>query len=232
LKFHWLSIFLVFISLSYCQNKKSLSHKPLVPGKEQKDSLKKVLPVLKDSDWVELKSLDSSFVYDLRYATTRNFVHKKMYPCAKCYVRYVVAKALVAIQKELKAKQLRLKVYDCYRPGKVQQELWQIKPDPHYVANPKTGSMHNRGVAVDVTIVDKNGHELDMGTTFDYFGKKAYHSYKKLPKHVLKNRLFLKKIMQKYRLEPITTEWWHYSYRLKEYPIENWIWPCPLKKLP
>jgi D-alanyl-D-alanine dipeptidase len=100
-------------------------------------------------------------------------------------------------------------------------------PDPHYVANPKNGSMHNRGVAVDLTIVDKNGKELDMGTPFDYFGKKAYHAYRKLPDTVKKNRLFLKNLMQKYGLEPITSEWWHYSYRKKTYPVENWVWQCP-----
>jgi len=180
----------------------------------------------KFDQWVELKSLDSSFVYDIRYATTRNFVHKKMYPCSKCYLRPVVAQALYKIQQELKKKGWRLKLFDCYRPGKIQWELWQIKPDPHYVADPRKGSMHNRGVAVDVTIVDQNGKELDMGTPFDYFGKKAYHSYQKLPDTVLKNRLFLKNLMQKYHMEPITSEWWHYSYRLKEFPIENWIWQC------
>ena len=87
--------------------------------------------------------------------------------------------------------------------------------------------MHNRGLAVDLTIVDKNGKELNMGTPFDYFGKKAYHAYKKLPDTVLKNRQFLKNLMKKYDLEPITSEWWHYSYRKKEFPIEQWIWKCP-----
>lgn len=176
--------------------------------------------------WIELKSLDSSFVYDLRYATTNNFVHKKLYPCAKCFVRPEVAKALLNIQKELKNRGLSLKLFDCYRPGKVQKELWKIMPNPSYVANPKNGSMHNRGVAVDLTIVDQNGKELDMGTPFDYFGKKAYHSYKKLPDTVLKNRLLLKKLMQKHKLEPIKSEWWHYSYRQKEYPVEQWVWEC------
>jgi len=178
-------------------------------------------------DIVELKTLDSSFVYDIRYATTNNFVGKQMYPCPKCYVRPVVAKALLEIQKELKKQGLRLKLFDCYRPGKVQQALWNIKPDPRYVADPKKGSMHNRGAAVDVTIVDKNGKELDMGTTYDFFGKKAHHSYKKLSDTVIKNRLFLKNLMQKYDLEPITTEWWHYSYRKKDFPIEYKIWKCP-----
>ena len=188
---------------------------------------KKKIVKIKDSDWVEMHSLDSSFVYDIRYATTNNFVHKKMYPCAKCYVRRIVAVALMKIQKELKKKHLRLKFFDCYRPGKVQQALWNMRPDPRYVANPKSGSMHNRGLAVDLTIVDQNGKELDMGTPYDYFGKKAYHAYQKLSDTVLKNRLLLKNIMKKYDLEPITSEWWHYSYRKKEFPVEKWLWKCP-----
>ncbi len=177
-------------------------------------------------DWLELKSLDRTFVYDIRYATDNNFVHKKMYPCAKCFVRPEVAKILVKIQAELRKKHLRLKLFDCYRPGKVQKELWKIKPDPHYVANPKKGSMHNRGLAVDLTIVDENGKELDMGTPFDYFGEKAYQTYRNLPDTILKNRELLKNLMEKYGMKSIRTEWWHYSYRKKNYPVEQWIWDC------
>ena len=211
------------ISLSACREE----HSDKKQYKTRVNQIKKKTPAIKDSDFVELHSLDSSFVYDIRYATTKNFVHKKMYPCSKCYVRRIVAEALLNIQKELRKKSMRLKFFDCYRPGKVQKALWAIRPDPRYVADPKKGSMHNRGLAVDLTIVDANGKELDMGTTFDYFGKKAYHSYKKLPDTVLKNRLFLRTIMQKYDLEPITSEWWHYSYRKKSYPIAQWIWQCP-----
>jgi len=211
------------ISLSACRE----DHSDKKQYKTPVNQIKKKTPAIKDSDFVELHSLDSSFVYDIRYAKTKNFVHKKMYPCSKCYVRRIVAEALLNIQKELRKKSMRLKFFDCYRPGKVQKALWAIRPDPRYVADPKKGSMHNRGLAVDLTIVDANGKELDMGTTFDYFGKKAYHSYKKLSDTVLKNRLFLRTIMQKYDLEPITSEWWHYSYRKKSYPIAQWIWQCP-----
>jgi len=224
----FLSLSLLFIFSCKQENKDEQSlHKSSTTHKEniQKDTLQ-TTAVDTTRQWVELKSLDSSFVYDIRYATTHNFVHKKMYPCAKCYVRVEVAKALIKIQNQLKKKGLGLKLFDCYRPGKVQQELWNIMPNPSYVANPKTGSMHNRGVAVDVTIIDKNGKELPMGTPYDYFGKKAYHSYTKLPDTVLKNRHLLKTLMSQNNLEPIKSEWWHYSYRLKEYPVEQWVWNC------
>jgi D-alanyl-D-alanine dipeptidase len=179
-----------------------------------------------DSNWVELKSLDSTFIYDIRYAGVNNFTGKKMYPCAKCFLRPEVAGALLKIQKELRKKGLRLKIFDCYRPGKVQWELWKIRPDPHYVANPRKGSMHNRGLAVDLTITDQSGKEWDMGTPYDYFGPEAYHAYKNLSPTVRKNRAFLKEIMQKHGLMPIESEWWHYSYRKKTYPVEQWILSC------
>ncbi len=177
-------------------------------------------------NWIELKSLDRSFVFDLRYATTNNFVNKKMYPCPKCYVRPEVAEILIKVQNDLRKKHLGLKFFDCYRPGKIQQELWNIKHDPRYVANPKKGSMHNRGLAVDLTIIDKNGKELDMGTEYDYFGKEAYQTYTKLSDTILNNRKLLRNIMEKYGMSSIKTEWWHYSYRKKKYPIEQWIWDC------
>ncbi len=211
-------LLLLFLLFSCKDNKKQ----DVQPAEIHQD----VPPKEDDLDWVEIKSLDKSFIYDLRYATSNNFVHKKMYPCAKCYVRPEVALALYKIQNELKNRGLGLKLFDCYRPGKVQKELWKMVPDPRYVADPKKGSMHNRGLAIDVTIVDSNGKELDMGTPFDYFGKEAYHSYKKFPDTILKNRNLLKRIMLKYNMEPITSEWWHYSYRKRPYPVEQWIWDC------
>lgn len=219
---------LLFLVISGCRTDRQ-PHKQrdkTPPQKNIKTTEKRVQTTPLPKKWVELKSLDTTFVYDLRYATTQNFVHKKMYPCGKCFVRPEVAEALWSIQKELKKRGFRLKFFDCYRPGKVQKELWKMVPDPRYVANPKNGSMHNRGVAVDLTIIDAQGKELDMGTAFDYFGKKAYHSYQKLPDTVLKNRLFLKNMMLKHHLEPITSEWWHYSYRKKNYPVEQWVWNC------
>ena len=219
---NWYIILLVLL-LNSCRQE----HKNTVPQKNIKPTQEtKIQPKQEKKDWVELTRLDSTFVLDMRYATNRNFVHKKMYPCARCFVRPELAKALLAIQKELRSKGLRIKLFDCYRPGKVQWKLWRIKPDPRYVADPRKGSMHNRGVAVDLTLVDNTGKELDMGTPFDYFGKKAYHSYQKLPDTVLKNRKFLKTIMQKYDLQAITSEWWHYSYRKKNYPVAQWIWNC------
>lgn len=176
--------------------------------------------------WTEINKLDSTILLDLRYATKDNFVKEKMYECPRCFFRTAVAEALVKAHKSLKKKGLGLKMYDCYRPRPIQWKLWNKVPDPRYVADPRKGSMHNRGMAADLTIVDKDGKELDMGTDFDFFGEKAYHAYTKLPKEVLDNRKLLKSTMDAVGMKFTTTEWWHYSFRAKTFPVADWVWEC------
>lgn len=179
--------------------------------------------------WTEIINDTNGIILDLRYATTNNFVNKILYNCPRCFLRPEAANAIFNIQKELSTKNLRLKLFDCYRPGTVQQRLWEIIPDPRYVANPKKGSMHNRGLAVDLTILDENNNELDMGTGFDFFGEQAYHTYLNLDKNILDNRTLLKNSLIKYGFQSIRTEWWHYSYNSKSYPLSQWEWECPSK---
>lgn len=176
--------------------------------------------------WTDIKDLDASILLDLRYATSNNFVATKMYDCARCFLRPEAAQLLKQVQAELQLKGYGLKVFDCYRPRPIQWKLWEKVPDPKYVADPRKGSMHNRGVAVDVTIVDQKGNELDMGTDFDYFGKKAYHDFTDLSVTVLANRKLLKSTMEKYGFKAIRTEWWHYSYRATAFPLSNMLWAC------
>jgi len=178
------------------------------------------------TQWTEVIQVMPGAVLDLRYATTNNFVEEAMYDCGRCFVRPAVAKALVSIQAELQEQGLGLKFFDCYRPRPIQQKLWDKVPDPRYVADPKKGSMHNRGAAVDLTIVNAEGEELDMGTDFDFFGPRAYHNYTQLPDSVLANRRLLKQVMEKHDFRPTSTEWWHYSYRPKSYAIADMLWPC------
>jgi len=180
-----------------------------------------------DYDTVKWFEIDSTkILLDLRYATKNNFVKKQMYKCARCFLRPDVAKEIMTIDKLLQKQGLRLKLFDCYRPRPIQQNLWDIMPDARYVTPPKRGSMHNRGLAVDLTITDIKGNELDMGTGFDYFGVKAYQTTKNLPKKVLQNRKLLKSIMEKHGFRAIRTEWWHYSYTKKHYPLSDWLWNC------
>jgi D-alanyl-D-alanine dipeptidase len=121
---------------------------------------------------------------------------------------------------------LYLKVFDCYRPGPYQQRLWDKVPNPDYVTPPAKGSMHSRGAAVDLTIVDSTGKELNMGTEFDFFGVEAHTDNLNLPAEVLKNRQILRDAMEAAGFGGIRTEWWHFSYRQKQFPLSDYVWPC------
>ena len=105
--------------------------------------------------------------------------------------------------------------------------MWKIVPDANYVANPKKGSIHNRGGAVDITLVDSLGVEIDMGTKFDFFGEEASHNYLNLPESVLKNRVLLKEIMLKNNFKSFDSEWWHYNLKgSNKDKIYNLKWKC------
>ena len=179
------------------------------------------------SDFVLLKSLSPDFVFDMKYATPNNFLKQAVYDCGDCYLRKSTAEALVKANAEFLKLGYRIKLFDCYRPLAVQKKMWKILPGTHYVANPAKGSKHNRGAAVDLTLVNKDGNELDMGTPFDFFGKEAHHTCTTLPKKVLENRKLLKDILNKYNFKSIYSEWWHYEYRPEmQSKVEDFQWEC------
>lgn len=170
------------------------------------DSTKKLL---------ELKKIIPGIQYDLRYATAHNFMKRRMYPVNtnNTFLRSLPARALQSVQQELSEKGLGLKIFDAYRPYSVTVKFWELVKDERYVADPKKGSGHNRGLAIDLTIVNlKSGAELDMGTGFDNFSDSAHHSFTQLPAAVMQNRQLLKEIMQKHGFNLFETEWWHYSW--------------------
>ena len=177
---------------------------------------------------IELVRLDSSFRVDIPYATDSNFTKTTLYPCNKCVIRYKVALALIKANDILKEKGFRLKMLDCYRPLSVQRKMWEVLPNPVYVADPnsKNASMHNRGVAVDVTIIDNSEKELDMGTSFDFFGQKAWPSYRNLSDTILANRDLLISTMNNVGFRNSRSEWWHFSLRGVSYKIEDLPLPC------
>lgn len=216
-----LTIFVILLFVQnfvFGQNAKSKSEKPI-----SKSNFCDDLP----ARWTDIEKADSSIKLDIRYATENNFTKSIIYDCPKCFLRPDVAKALVAVHKRLKAKGLGLKVFDCYRPSPYQQKLWDKVPNPNYVTPPKKGSMHSRGAAVDLTIIDKNGKELDMGTTYDFFGEEAHHSYTKHTAKVNENRKLLKSMMEAAGFKSIRTEWWHYSMNGGEYlDLSSRLWKC------
>ena len=176
--------------------------------------------------WADIGLMDTTIVLDLKYATTDNFVKEKMYPCGRCFLRPEVAEVILNAHTILQKKGLGLKLFDCYRPKPIQEKLWKKVPNANYVTPPWKGSMHNRGAAVDLTIVDANGKELDMGTAYDYFGKEAHHTFTNHSAKVAENRALLKGLMESLDLKSIRTEWWHYSYRKQQYEISEMQWSC------
>lgn len=181
-----------------------------------------------DTILVDIQKINPRIKIDIKYATEDNFTGRKLYSVPKCFLRRFVALKLDSVQKELEKIELGLKVWDCYRPLSVQEILWSIVPDERYVANPAKGSRHNRGCAVDLTLVDSLGNELPMPTKYDDFTEKAHRNYKDLPDTVVKNRKLLEDVMKKYGFIPLPSEWWHFDF-------EGWekfsILDIPLEKL-
>jgi len=196
----------------------------------KKDETKKTFRTfddLADTTFVRLADFSDGFAFDMRYATKNNFLKEKVYECAECYTRVKTVKALLAANEEFKKSGVKIKFFDCYRPNSVQYKMWEIVPNPQYVANPKKGSIHNKGGAVDITLITLEGEELDMGTDFDFFGKKAYHDNFDLPQEILDNRKLLKETMEKHGFWSTRTEWWHYNLQgAHKDPIANFKWEC------
>lgn len=180
-----------------------------------------------DTTFVNLKNYNAEFVYDMKYDTNDNFLKTKVYDCAECYLRLKTVKALIKANNAFLKKGYRIKIFDCYRPLDIQKEMWKIVSNPIYVADPKKGSIHNRGGAVDLTLVDLNGNELDMGTSFDFFGPEASHGFENLPELVKQNRKLLKKGMLNNDFKIFESEWWHYNLKnAKTSPVSNFKWKC------
>ena len=224
MKTHFFKIIFFFSLLASSQiidNKKVNNKISLVNG----NSIQKIES--NDSTFVNLKDFSNDFVFDLKYATEDNFLKAKVYDCAECYLRFKTVKALIKANKKFMKLGYKIKLFDCYRPLDIQKKMWKIVSNPDYVANPAKGSIHNRGGAVDLTLVDLTGKELEMGTEFDFFGKEASHNYTKLPENVLKNRKLLKKIMTKSGFKIFESEWWHYNLKAAaKNKIANFKWKC------
>jgi D-alanyl-D-alanine dipeptidase len=234
-----LILILTIVTLSSCKEnpaeKKAVERKPeavetIDAPSTKKESHKKKLRSfegLADTTFIRLADFGTGFAYDLRYATDNNFLKEKVYECAECYTRVKTAKALLAANADFKKAGVKIKFFDCYRPNSVQYKMWEIVPNPQYVANPKKGSIHNKGGAVDITLVTLEGEELDMGTDFDFFGKRAYHDNLDLPQKILDNRKLLKETMKKHGFWSTRTEWWHYNLSgASKDKIANFKWPC------
>lgn len=166
---------------------------------------------------VSLIELNTNLFIDLKYASTDNFTGKQIYPySAKAYLNENTANKLMAANEELYKLGYRIKIWDAYRPHKYQYTLREVAEEQNiatasYIANPDTGSHHNRGASVDITLTDLEGHELDMPTEFDHFGPESSIFYNGCTEEQKANRELLGKIMEEHGFRRISSEWWHFD---------------------
>jgi zinc D-Ala-D-Ala dipeptidase len=163
---------------------------------------------------IDLEKFIPGIVLDIRYATTDNFTKEKIYSLPKAYARKPVAEALKKAQQEFAISGVGIKVYDAYRPYSATVKFYEVYRDTTYVASPYRGSRHNRGCAVDMTLVDlKTGEELKMPTEFDSFRKEAWPTSKIADPIINRNRNLIISIMNKFGFTVNSSEWWHFDFR-------------------
>jgi D-alanyl-D-alanine dipeptidase len=150
----------------------------------------------------------------VKYATANNFTKQVLYPSAKVFLRKIAAEHLAQANEFLKKNHnVCIKIFDGFRPLFVQKIMWEILPDERYVANPAKGSRHNRGAAVDITLIDADGNELDMGTPYDDFTERASFASKDVSEKAYANRKLLRETMIQFGFDPMETEWWHFDFK-------------------
>jgi D-alanyl-D-alanine dipeptidase len=166
-----------------------------------------------EKELIDLEKYIPGIVLDIRYATTKNFTGERIYTLARAYARKPVAESLKKIQADLKSQGLGIKIFDAYRPYKATVKFYEVYRDTTYVASPYRGSRHNRGCALDLTIIDlKTGEELKMPTGYDSFSKAAWPSTPVKDPVIRKNRELLINAMQKHGFRVNSSEWWHFDF--------------------
>ncbi|RNL50581.1 M15 family metallopeptidase [Pedobacter jejuensis] len=181
-----------------------------------------------NNELIEIKKAIPTIKLDIRYATKNNFMKQVMYGQARAFARKPVVESLKKVQSELNKKGLGLKIFDGYRPYAITVAFYKKASDKNFVANPKQGSKHNRGCAVDLTIINlKTGKEIPMPTPYDSFSAAAAANYPNVSAEVKKNRDFFISLMRKHKLNVLENEWWHYdfqgwqNYALMDIPFEK-----------
>ena len=166
-----------------------------------------------DDEYVLVKKYIPDIYVELRYATENNFTGVKIYDFTEAYLRYGTVKKLAQVQKELKLQGYSLKIWDAYRPFEAQQKLWEVYPDPNYVANPANGmKKHNIGGTVDITMVAADGSVISMPTEFDDFSLKADRNYSDIDnEEAVNNVMILQNAMENNGFTGYQGEWWDYS---------------------
>lgn len=174
-----------------------------------------------DTDIVRVRDYIPDVLEDIKYATADNFTGTVIYNFQDVYLRYGTVKKLIAVQEELRVLGLGLKIWDGFRPVSAQFKLWDILPDDTYVADPNKGfSNHSRGNAVDLTIVDSEGKELEMPTAFDDFSSRADRDYSEIAATPRAHAELLQQIMERHGFQGYYGEWWHFN-DTQRYDVET-----------
>lgn len=201
---------LVFAS-SFAQESKVYNSKLYIINKI--DDYNKTIEENPNNELIDLEEFIPGIILDIRYATENNFTGIKVYKQAKAYVRWPVAQSLKFVNEELIKRNYALKIYDAYRPYSATVLFYEVYKDTTYVASPWSGSRHNRGAAVDVSIVDlATGEEIQMPTAYDDFTEVAHPGHMDLPENVITNRNLLITIMQQHGFRVYHSEWWHFDF--------------------
>ncbi|MFR1517325.1 MAG: M15 family metallopeptidase [Clostridia bacterium] len=176
-------------------------------------------PTPEAHDFVRIIDYVPEAFIDLKYATTENFTGQIIYDFTEAYARYGTVAKLAQAQKLLSEKGYRIKIWDAYRPVAAQRKLWEICPDGNFVSNPNIGySNHTRGCALDLTLVDPAGNEIEMPTPFDNFTPEADRDYSDVGKTAAENARMLEDIMQSCGFQGYYNEWWHFNDTVKYEP--------------
>ena len=184
-------------------------------------------PIPPESEDVFVRVLDyiPAASQELMYATQQNFTGQVIYDFQDAYLRWGTVKKLMLVSKDLEELGLYLKIWDGFRPVPAQFTLWNVCPDPTYVANPNKGhSSHSRGNTIDLTLVDADGVEVEMPTGFDDFSAKADRDYSDCTAEAANNAQLLEVLMEKHGFTGYVGEWWHFS-DTTSYPVEEHFEP-------
>lgn len=217
-----LATFLYVIMAPTCYGQITSSNRKLILVDNIKQ-YKKLVNSKPSSKLILLYHYLQPFKTKIYYRTTENFTGRVLYHKHQLYINLEAAQKLAAVQDSLIKIGYNLLIFDCYRPYFITKRMWKVVPDERYTANPAKGSGHNRGIAIDLSLVNiKTGNPVLMPTAFDNFSDTAHHNFMELPAEAIENRNLLRSIMAHFGFISLSTEWWHYSLpNPTDYPIYN-----------
>jgi D-alanyl-D-alanine dipeptidase len=202
---------------------------PVIKGPEV---YAKMIKADSDNALLDMRKILPSARFDVTYAGTNNFLKRKIYPTADLFMRAPAAHALVKVSEILRKKGFGLLLFDGYRPYSVTELFYEEIKDTTFVADPRKGSKHNRGMAIDLTMTDlKTGQPVQMPSGYDEASERAYHNYNGGDPSALKNRAILRDAMLQAGFQIFVYEWWHYDYRGWESCKTYDLWHDEIRKV-